>query len=123
MADLINPRPENPTPNARLENLKQLTLIIYILYGLSFFAGVTSLVGIIMNYLKRDEVVGTIYESHFTWQIRTFWWAILWFVIGLITMIVGIGFLVWFAAFVWWLYRMIKGVLNWVDGKPMPMPV
>ncbi len=123
MADLMNPIPPvgNPTPNVKLENLKQLTLIIYILHCLIFFAGVTGLVGIIMNYLKRDEVIGTIYESHFTWQIHTFWWSVLWFSIGFVTLLLGIGFFICFIAFTWWLYRMIKGVLNWVDGKPMPL--
>jgi uncharacterized membrane protein len=123
MSDIIDPTPpqNNSVDTASLENLKQLTLIIYILHGLSFFAGVTGIVAIIMNYIKRDEVKGSIYESHFNWQIRTFWWSVLWFVIGFITMFVVIGFFIWFVAFVWWLYRMIKGILNWTDGKPMPI--
>jgi uncharacterized membrane protein len=122
MSDLINPTPPSPAADASLENLKQLTLIIYILHALSFFSGgLTGIVGIIMNYIKRDEVKGTLYESHFAWQIRTFWWSLLWFVIGFITMFIVLGFFICFVAFVWWLYRMIKGFLNWSDGKYMPL--
>jgi hypothetical protein len=48
-------------------------LIIYGLYGASFMLGITSIVAIVLNYIKRDSVAGTVYASHFSWQIRTFW--------------------------------------------------
>ena len=77
----------------KLASLKQLTMIVYVLYALSAFIGVTGIAAILINYIKRDDTRGTIYESHFTWQIRTFWWSLLWAVIGFVTMIVGVGFL------------------------------
>jgi uncharacterized membrane protein len=122
MADMMDPVPaqNNSAAQASLESLKQLTLIIYILYGLTLLtAGLTGVVGVMMNYIKRDAVRGTIYESHFTWQIRTFWWSSPLFIIGILTKIIVIGFFIFGAVFLWWLYRMIKGGLNWVDGKPM----
>ena len=66
----------------KLASLKQLTMIVYVLYALSAFIGVTGIAAILINYIKRDDTRGTIYESHFTWQIRTFWWSLLWAVIG-----------------------------------------
>jgi uncharacterized membrane protein len=105
----------------KLASLKQLTMITYILYALSAFVGLTAIVAIIINYLKREETAGTIYESHFTWQIRTFWWGLLWAVIGFLTMFIVVGFVVLLAAAVWSIYRIVKGFLNWNDGKPMPV--
>ena len=98
---------------------KNLTTIIYALYAASLVFGVTCLIAIIINYVKRDDTLGTIYESHFTWQIRTFWWSLLWAVVGFATIIVGVGFLVLMADSVWVIYRIVKGWLNLNDNKPM----
>lgn len=112
------------TPSAeRLATLKQLTLVTYVLYAVSAFVGVTGIIAIVINYLKRDDTRGTIYHSHFEWQIRTFWWSLLWAVIGFATLIVGVGVLVLVADGIWVIYRIVKGFLNWSDGKPMPMKV
>jgi uncharacterized membrane protein len=120
-----------PAPGAdaeKLVNLKQLTLIIYILYAVSAFVGLTGIVAIIINYVKRDDTVGTIYESHFTWQIRTFWWSLLWAVIGFAIILLTLGFgiviggPILFVDFVWCIYRIVKGFLNLNDGKPMVVP-
>jgi len=101
------------------EKLKNLTLIIYILYLASVFIGVTAIAAIIINYLKKDDVAGTLYESHFRWQIRTFWFGILWAVIGAVTIVFFIGFLILIATGIWLLYRMIRGLLALNDGKPV----
>jgi uncharacterized membrane protein len=103
----------------KLASLKQLTLITYILYAVSLFTGFTGLVAIIINYVKREDTAGTIYESHFSWQIRTFWWSLLWAVIGWVTVFVLVGFVILFADAIWFIYRIVKGFLYWNDGKPM----
>ncbi|MCQ9618200.1 hypothetical protein L1889_17235 [Paenalcaligenes niemegkensis] len=102
-----------------INKLTQLTLIIYILYALSVFAGITAIAAIIINYIKREEVQGTFLASHFRWQIRTFWYGVLWCVIGFITMPILVGFIIWAAAAIWLVYRLVKGVLNLNDEKPM----
>ncbi len=56
--------------------------MIYALYAASLFIGVTAIVAIVLNYIKREEAQGTWLESHFIWQIRTFWWSLLWLVVG-----------------------------------------
>jgi uncharacterized membrane protein len=106
----------------QLASLKQLTLITYVLYALSHFSGgLTALVAIIINYVKLGDAAGTLYESHFRWQMRTFWWGLLWATLGFITIFIVIGFGILFANFVWTLYRIVKGFLNWNDNKPMPL--
>lgn len=109
-----------PAPVAS-DSLRQLTLVTYILYALSPFVGVTAIVAIIINYIKRDDTRGTLYESHFRWQIRTFWWGLLWTVVGGALIFVLVGFAVLAANGIWMIYRVVRGFLNWNDAKPMPV--
>ncbi len=106
---------------AQVKSLRSLTQAVYILYALSYFTGITAIVGIVINYVKREEAAGTWLESHFRWQIRTFWFGLLWAVIGAMTVFVAVGFAVLFANFVWIIYRIVKGWLNLNDNKPMPV--
>ncbi|WP_200960205.1 hypothetical protein [Pelomonas sp. Root1217] len=108
-------------PVEKLASLKQLTMVIYVLYALSAFTGFTGIVAIIINYIKREDAAGTLYASHFTWQIRTFWWSLVWGILGFATLLLGVGFVILAVDGIWFLYRLIKGFLNWNDGKPMPV--
>src|SRR5436853_5721607 len=96
-----------------------LTHVIYGLYGASLVMGFTSIVAIVLNYIKREDIAGTFLESHFRWQIRTFWFGLLWGVIGLATIIVIVGIFILIADFIWFVYRIAKGWLKLNEGKPM----
>ncbi|MGS5089623.1 DUF4870 family protein [Hydrogenophaga sp. A37] len=98
---------------------KTLTMVIYALYASSILVGVTILVAIVMNYVKRDDVAGTWLESHFRWQIRTFWFGLLWSVLGVLSLVVVVGFAVLFANLVWFIYRIVKGWIRLNEGRPM----
>lgn len=111
---------DTPTDD-KLASLKTLGTVIYALYALSLFSGVTAIVAIVLNYIKLDDARGTWLESHFRWQIRTFWWGIVWLVLGTLTWIILIGWLVLGVAGIWFIYRIAKGWLNLNDGKPMPL--
>jgi uncharacterized membrane protein len=92
----------------------------------AFVFSIPSIIAVIMNYVKRDQVRGTWLDSHFSWQLRTFWWAALWiaviavisaplvllFGLGLITMWIGISLVG-----LWILYRVIRGWLALKDGR------
>ncbi len=104
------------TDNSR----KQLTQMVYALQAASFLVGFSGIAAVIVNYVKRDDVAGTLYESHFRWQIRTFWWSLLWAVLGALLALVVVGFVILAADAIWFIYRIIKGWLNLNDGKPMP---
>jgi uncharacterized membrane protein len=104
----------------QLASLKTLTMVVYALQVLSIFVGFTAIVGVIINYVKREDAAGTVYQSHFDWQIGTFWWGLVWTVLGFILLFAfGLGFLVWFAAGIWALYRVIKGFLKLNDNQPV----
>jgi uncharacterized membrane protein len=118
-----------------------LVTLAHIIYGLHAFSAVTgmltpamivtafltgwpSIIAVILNYVKRSEVRGTWLDSHFSWQIRTFWYALLWLAIGgvLFLTVVGIPFAVvlWFATGIWVLYRIIRGWLALSSTKELP---
>ena len=101
------------------KELKTLTTVVYALQAAGFFVGLTWIVAVVINYVKRDDVRGTWLESHFTWQIRTFWWGLLWAVLGGILVLVVVGFAVLFADAVWIIYRIVKGWLNLSENKPV----
>jgi uncharacterized membrane protein len=105
----------------KMESLKNVTMVAYALYAFSYFAGISAIVAIIINYIKKDEVAGTWLESHFRWQIRTFWFGLLWAVIGILTLFILVGFLILFVNCIWIVYRVIKGWLYFNDNKPMPV--
>ena len=103
-----------------LASLKQITMVVYALQALGFLTGgATAIVAIIINYVKREDAAGTVYQSHFDWQIRTFWWGLLWGVVGMLLIIVVVGFAVLFAGWVWTVYRVVKGWLKLTEGKPV----
>ncbi len=108
-----------------LASLKTITLVVYALQALSFAFGVTALIGLVVNYIKREDAAGTVYQSHFDWQIRTFWWGLLWSVIGFVLIFAfGLGLVVLFVAWVWAIYRVVKGWLKLTEGKPVqPSPI
>ena len=107
-----------PTPE-QLQGLKTVTMVVYALQALSFLWGVTAIVGVVINYVKREDARGTVYESHFNWQIRTFWWALAWLLVGGVLAILLVGFLVLFIAWIWMIYRVVKGWLKLIDGQPV----
>ena len=101
------------------KSLKTLTMVVYALQALGFINGITWIVAVIIDYVKLDEAKGTWLESHFRWQIRTFWWGLLWGAVGLVLFLIVVGYLIWIAAGIWVIYRIVKGWLYLNDNKPM----
>jgi uncharacterized membrane protein len=117
------------------ESLVTLTHVIYALHAFSaltgmisaamivtaFLTGWPSIIAVILNYVKRSEVRGTYLDSHFSWQIRTFWFSLLWVAIGAVLLITIVGaFVVWFATGIWVLYRIVRGWLALTSQKELP---
>lgn len=90
----------------------------------AFLTGWPSIIAVILNYIKRGDVRGTYLDSHFGWQIRTFWFALLWFLIAFVLFITIIGiplaWLIGVGAGLWVLYRIIRGWLALPAGQSMP---
>jgi uncharacterized membrane protein len=97
--------------------LKTIATVVYALQAAGFFSGITWLVAVIIDYVKRDDAAGTWLEPHIRWQIRTFWWGLLWGLIGGILSLILIGWLVLAANAVWIIYRIVKGWLRLAKGR------
>ena len=110
---------EASTSEDTLRSNKTLTWVIYGLYAAGFLIGLTWIVAIILNYVKRGDVAGTFLESHFNWQIRTFWISLVVGLIGIVLMIVVVGWLVLLADAVWVIYRLVVGGLKLSEDKPV----
>jgi uncharacterized membrane protein len=127
-----------PNTLAPQDSLVTLTHVIYGLHALTvvtglmtpafivtaFLTGWPSLLAVVLNYMKRGEARGTFLESHFRWQIRTFWFALLWVLVALLLAFTLIGiplaFLLAGIAGVWVLYRVVRGWLNLNEGRALP---
>jgi uncharacterized membrane protein len=108
------------------QQLRKVALLDYLLHivGLLLSMGVLSVVALIINYIKRDDANGTIYRSHMDWMIATFWWTLFWVVVAfvpslLLTMVTfGLLSFLFLIPCLWFLYRMVKGLLRLLDGRP-----
>jgi uncharacterized membrane protein len=100
--------------------LARLATIVYVLQAASFFVGLTLFAAVIINYVRRDDARGTWVESHFRWQIRTFWFTLLGIVLGGLTAIFLIGWFILGATALWLIYRIVKGWLYLSEDRPMP---
>ena len=129
---------------APADSLVTITHVVYALHTLglvigafgaasvigAFLFGWPSIIAVIINYVKRSEVRGTYLDSHFSWQIRTFWWALfIAVVIGVVGLVLlpllGVGLVVWWIGFfilgIWAIYRIARGWLRLKDRQPMPV--
>jgi uncharacterized membrane protein len=104
---------------AQQAELKKYTYSVYILQALAFVILVTAVIGLIVNYIKQDDVRGSWLESHFRWQKATFWYGLLWIVIGISTTWIFIGYPVLAGVIIWLIYRIARGWIYLVDGKEM----
>ena len=122
-------------------SLVTIAQVIYGLHALSIFIGLTSaitivgafvfgfpsIIAVILNYVYRHGTRGTYLESHFRWQIRTFWFAAVWIMVGwaifftLLIVLIGIpiALIIWIATGFWVIYRVARGWLTLQDRKPI----
>ena len=144
------PAPRRPLPIARSpeqeQSLRNVTLVVYLLYGVSMLTALPLLLAVVLNYARLDESRGSLYNTHLRWLLRTFWWGLFWSVLGICLMVTGLaagsasvgpfdvsqgnrvfGIICWFTAagvlfldWLWILTRLVRGLLNWNDRLGMP---
>ncbi|WP_296236732.1 DUF4870 family protein [Psychrobacter sp. UBA5136] len=135
----------NTMSDDKRRSLTTYNHITYLLYVLSYFtAGLLWIVPIFMNYAKRRDADGTWLATHFDWQIKTFWYSIVLFVIGVLivtfalggfgvgmfsdsnniaigaVLLASFGFIIMGFTFIWHLYRIVRGWIALTDGRPVP---
>ncbi len=104
---------------AQPAQLKKYAYAVYILQALFFVLVMTAIIGVIINYIKAEDVRGSWIESHFRWQKATFWYGLLWMLLGVLTTWIAIGYVVLAAIAIWVIYRIARGWIYLVDGKEM----
>jgi uncharacterized membrane protein len=129
-------------PSAPSASLISTTLLIYALYGIAAvfglvssgfpliapFFGVLGIVAVIIAYVRRSETAGTWLASHYRWLIRTFWFSMLWAVVGAMVLVtlgliligIPIAFGIWIAATIWVIYRLVRGYVLFKDSQAIP---
>lgn len=139
MTDTPAPPATNGAPPPALISM---TLFIYALFGVAAvvdlatagfpliwpLAGLVGILAIVLAYVKRSDAAGTWLASHYRWLIRTFWYSMLWGVVGGIIFIlfaiilVGlvVGYAIWVATTIWVLYRLIRGYMLFNASQPVP---
>lgn len=129
--------PNNVLPAEPSASLVNTAHAVYALHALSLLIGVTtaativgafvfgvpSLIAVVINYVKKEDARGTFLESHFRWQIRTFWFALLWCLVGAMLFVTFVGIPLALALFfvigLWAIYRIARGWLALRNRKPM----
>lgn len=112
-----------PKETEALQTIKKLAATVYLCQALTFMlAGLPLLVGVAINFFKRNEAQGSWLESHFNWQIQTAWVALAGFALSGLTFGMGIGFFILIATVVWLIYRIAIGWYALNDGKPVKTP-
>lgn len=127
------------TGNASEASLITWTNVSYLLHAFSLLTGILgaatvigafligwpSIIAVILNYVKRDDARGTWLDSHFRWQIRTFWFGLLWVTICVlfVIMTLGIGILIAWLPLgiitIWFIYRIVRGWIALNARRPM----
>jgi uncharacterized membrane protein len=139
MGELARPQPLPAGPGAPEQALIGWTNVIYGLHAFSLLTGILgvatvvgafltgwpSIIAVILNYVKRGDTRGTWLESHFRWQIRTFWFGLLWvsICVAFVVLTFGIGIIVaWLPLLLtglWFIYRIVRGWMALSDRRPM----
>lgn len=123
-------------------SLISTTLLVYALFGVAAvvalvahgfppaapLGGIVGIIAIILAHVKRSDATGTWLASHYRWLIRTFWFSVLWGVVGaiifvvLLLVLIGpvVALVIWFATAIWVLYRLIRGYVLFKDSQPVP---
>lgn len=109
------------TPQAPVVSNYGLVLTVYILYLVGFLTGITALVGVVIAYLLRDKT-DDVSQSHFQFQMTTFWIGLLYFFVGCLTIHFGIGVIILLWWVIWTVIRCVKGLLALNMGEPIRYP-
>lgn len=106
------------SPHEREHSARSVAHVVYALYALSIVTALPALIGAILAHVKRSDAMGTFAVSHLDWQVRTFWWWLLWAVIGGALTVILVGWLILAVAWLWFAYRVLRGWLRLVDDLP-----
>ncbi|MBL4907091.1 MAG: hypothetical protein JKX94_06535 [Sneathiella sp.] len=118
---MANDVTEQAIEDAKARGAVKLAQIIYILYLASFLIGFTSIVGLVMAYINKSDATKWL-QTHYQFQIRTFWIGFLFVFAGMATMIIGLGYFIMLGTAIWYIVRCVKGMKHLAGSNPIPEP-
>lgn len=96
--------------------------LTYVLYAIGVFVPLCALIAVIINHARINEVRTDFARNHHRWQMRSFWFALLWSVLGGFLTAIGVGAIILFVAYIWYIYRVVRGGVNFLEDKTLPLP-
>ncbi|GAN54994.1 DUF4870 family protein [Tanticharoenia sakaeratensis] len=117
-----DPLPFNGQGPASGPDLKTWVWAVHILHAATFVTGFTGVAAVIIAYIKRADAAGTIYESHLTYAIRSFWIGIGLSLVALVLCVLLVGFLLFALVGVWWLIRVIRPIIALSENRAINDP-
>ncbi|WP_290652459.1 hypothetical protein [Aquisalimonas sp.] len=103
-------------------NLRQIPMVVYILYLVGFLtSGITTLIGVVFAYVNRNSAPEWV-QSHYTFQIRTFWLSLAVGLLGVVLSVIGVGFLILLALMIWTIVRCVVGLSRLSEYQPIENP-
>ena len=105
--------------NTSNSEVKNYVFIAYVAYALGLLILFTPVIGVILAFIKRDEAQGSIYASHIDWLIKTFWVSLIGLLLGRLTILILIGWLILLVTAIWFIYRVVVGLIKLNEDKPI----
>jgi uncharacterized membrane protein len=117
------PTPHQDGGGRGTEGERNVVIIAYILHALGVLtAGVITIAAVILGHLKVNDTNSAFIRSHHRWLLRTFWWGLLWYLICGALLLIFVGAIGYVILAVWWIYRIVRGLLAFAEGRAMPLP-
>lgn len=112
---------QNPAVPPALEDDKTMAVVVYACYIAGWFTGISPIVGLVLAYVGKGSAPEWL-QTHYIFAIRTFWLSLLFFVIGCLTVLIGVGVLILLALGVWVTVRAAVGLSWLLKGQAYPTP-
>lgn len=106
--------------NTSNSEVKNYVFIAYVTYAVGLLILFTPVIGVILAFIKRDEAQGSIYASHIDYLIKTFWVSLIGLLLGRLTILILIGWLILLVTAIWFIYRVVVGLIKLNEDKPVP---
>ncbi len=115
----MNDLPPVASPPEAERNTLLIAYILHIVAPFTFWTA--AIVGVIIDHIKINETSNEFIRSHHRWLIHTFWWGLVWLAVATALMILLVGYLIYVIVAIWWLYRVVRGVLAFMENRPIVM--
>ncbi len=113
--------PGIPPDDFGTDNERQVLTVVYVLHAVALVNGITAIIAVIISHLRVNETRSAFIRSHHLWLIRSFWWALLWSILCGALVWAGIGLLGLAVLAIWWIYRVVRGLMAYSRRESMPV--